>query len=111
VGDGTNDAAALSAADCGVAVQGGAEAILRAADAFLTEPGIGALVELMRGAQRTMAVVRRNFRVSIAYNAITATGAVMGWIHPLLAAALMPISSLTVVMLSYRSHTFAKRKN
>ncbi|MCB9906110.1 MAG: heavy metal translocating P-type ATPase [Planctomycetes bacterium] len=111
VGDGTNDAAALSAADCGVAVQGGAEASLRAADAFLTEPGIGALVELMRGAQRTMAVVRRNFRVSIAYNAITATGAVMGWIHPLLAAALMPISSLTVVMLSYRSHTFAKRKN
>ena len=106
VGDGVNDAAALSAADCGVAVQGGADASLRAADVFLTHPGLDSLVELLQGARRTMRVVHRNFGVSIAYNAITATGAIMGWIHPLLAAALMPLSSLSVVTLSYRSRTF-----
>ena len=109
VGDGVNDAAALSAADCGIAVHGGAEASLRAADIYLTQPGLAPLVHLLSGAKRTLAVVRRNFAASLLYNAITATGAMMGWIHPLLAAALMPLSSLTVVTLSYRSRTFDER--
>lgn len=108
VGDGVNDAAALSAADCGIAVHGGAEASLRAADIYLSQPGLGALVHLLEGAKRTLSVVRRNFAASLCYNAITACGAMMGWIHPLLAAALMPLSSLTVVTLSYRSRTFDK---
>jgi Cu2+-exporting ATPase len=106
VGDGVNDAAALSAADCGIAVHGGAEASLRAADIYLSHPGLDSLVQLLDGAKRTLNVVRRNFAASLLYNAITATGAMMGWIHPLLAAALMPLSSLTVVTLSYRSRTF-----
>ncbi|MCP5020196.1 MAG: cation-translocating P-type ATPase, partial [bacterium] len=106
VGDGVNDAAALSAADCGIAVHGGAEASLRAADIYLSHPGLDPLVHLLAGARRTLSVVRRNFAASLMYNAITACGAMMGWIHPLLAAALMPLSSLTVVTLSYRSRTF-----
>ncbi|MEZ6003385.1 MAG: heavy metal translocating P-type ATPase [Planctomycetota bacterium] len=106
VGDGVNDAAALSAADCGIAVHGGAEASLRASDVFLSRPGLTGLLPLFEGAQRTMRVVRRNFAASITYNLITASGAMMGWIHPLLAAALMPFSSLTVVTLAYRSKTF-----
>jgi Cu2+-exporting ATPase len=108
VGDGVNDAAALSAADCGIAVHGGAEASLRAADIYLSYPGLDPLVHLFAGAKRTLGVVRRNFGASLLYNAVAASGAMMGWIHPLLAAALMPLSSLTVVTLSYRSRTFDK---
>ncbi|ANM32423.1 hypothetical protein ABI59_21705 [Acidobacteria bacterium Mor1] len=106
VGDGVNDTAALSAADVGVAVQGGAEASLSAADVYLSRPGLAPLVELIDGSRRAMGVVRRNMAASLAYNLVTGGLAVAGLINPLIAAVLMPISSLTVVTLSYRSRTF-----
>ncbi|NNM26639.1 MAG: heavy metal translocating P-type ATPase [Phycisphaerales bacterium] len=106
VGDGVNDAAALVVADVGVAVRGGAEASLVAADVFLSRPGVTPLLDLITGARRTMRVIRRNLAVSLGYNAVAATLAMAGVITPLLAAVLMPISSLTLVSLSYRARTF-----
>ena len=107
VGDGVNDAAALTAASVGVAVKGGAEASLAAADVFLRRPGLTPLVELIHGAQRTLGVIRLNIGVALLYNLIAGGLAVTGHIDPLIAAVLMPISSLTVVTLSYRRRTFS----
>lgn len=106
VGDGVNDAAALSAATVGVGVHGGAEASLAAADVFLTRPGLAAVARLVEGARRTVGVIRRNLAFSLAYNLVGASLAIAGWIHPLLAAVLMPLSSITVVTVSFRSRTF-----
>jgi len=106
VGDGVNDSAALAAATVGVAVHGGAEASLAAADAHLGRPGLGPVVELLEGARRTMWAVRRNLAVSLAYNATTAAFAMAGMISPLAAAIIMPISSLTIVFLSVHARTF-----
>ncbi len=106
VGDGVNDAAALSAATVGIGVHGGAEACLAIADIFLSRPGMTPLHELLDGAQHTLHAIRRNLRFSLSYNILGATLAVAGMIGPLAAAILMPLSSLTVVTLSFRAYTF-----
>lgn len=106
VGDGVNDAAALSAASVGVAVHGGAEASLSAADVFATRAGVEPVVSVVLGARRTMAVIRRNVAFSLVYNAVGITLAMSGLIGPLLSAILMPLSSLTVITYSFRARTF-----
>lgn len=106
VGDGVNDAAAISHATAGIGVRGGAEACLAAADVFLAREGLEPLGELVAGARRTMRVIRRTIAFSLAYNAVGATLAVTGAINPLIAAILMPLSSLTVVLAAWRGRTF-----
>ena len=108
VGDGVNDAAAIAAASVGVGVHGGAEACLTTADVYLAKPGLASLVTLADGASRTISVIRRNIAFSIGYNLIGATLAVTGFINPLIAAVLMPASSLTVVLASWLSTTYPK---
>jgi Cu2+-exporting ATPase len=106
VGDGVNDAAALAAATVGIGVHGGAEAALAAADVYLGRPGLEPVVELLRGSSRTLGVIRRNLVFSLTYNVVAVTFAVTGHMSPLLAAILMPLSSMTVVLSSYRAKTF-----
>ena len=108
VGDGVNDAAAIAAATVGIGVHGGAEACLATADIYLARPGLGALVELTDGAQRTLRVIKRNIAFSIAYNIVGAALASTGLLTPLIAAILMPASSITVVLASWYSHTFSR---
>ncbi|HJQ99655.1 MAG TPA: heavy metal translocating P-type ATPase metal-binding domain-containing protein [Candidatus Polarisedimenticolaceae bacterium] len=107
VGDGVNDAAALAAATVGIAVQGGAEAAMAAADVYITRPGIGSLLELVEGSRRTMRVVHRNFALSLLYNVAGVALAMSGVLNPIVAAILMPMSSLTVIVSSYRARSFA----
>jgi Cu2+-exporting ATPase len=106
VGDGVNDAAAMARADVGIGVHGGAEACLATADVFLARPGILPLVQLTEGARRTMGVIRRNMALSLGYNAVGVALAMTGHLTPLVAAILMPVSSVTVVLGSWRSRTF-----
>ena len=106
VGDGVNDAAAMAAASVGIGVHGGAEACLASADVYLTKPGLDALVRLTDGARRTLRVIKRNVAFSLAYNVVGVTLAMSGRLTPLAAALLMPASSLTVVLASWRLRTF-----
>ncbi len=106
VGDGVNDAAAIAAATCGIAVSGAAEVAIEAADVYLRAPSIRAIAETATGARATLATIRRSLRISLAYNLTAGALAVAGIIHPLIAALLMPASSLTVLANSLRSKAF-----
>jgi Cu2+-exporting ATPase len=100
IGDGVNDSAALAAASVGIAVRGGAEASLSAASVYLAREGLSDFIALVRLARTTMNTIRWNFAASLGYNALAVGLAATGLIHPLLAAILMPVSSLTVVSIS-----------
>lgn len=108
VGDGVNDAAALALADVGIAVHGGKGATIVAADIVLTREGVAPLLEIINGARRLRAVVRRNLGFSLAYNLVASAAAMAGLVGPLAAALLMPVSSLTVVLSSALTRTFAR---
>lgn len=103
VGDGVNDSAALAAATVGISVRNGAEASIAAAPVCLGTSGLRSIDDLFASARSTMDTMRLNFAVSLGYNLVGVLLAMNGTLNPLVAAILMPISSLTVISLSTRA--------
>ncbi|MBL7664520.1 MAG: cadmium-translocating P-type ATPase [Bacteriovoracaceae bacterium] len=98
VGDGANDAMALEAASVGIAVSGAMDISLRAADVYLTTPGLVSVEKILILSRETMQVVKRNLILSLCYNSLSVVFVFMGMISPLVAAIIMPASSLTVLI-------------
>jgi Cu2+-exporting ATPase len=110
-GDGTNDAAALASAAVGIAVHGGAEASFLIADGFFSRPDLRLVERLISGSKNSMNIVSRGLLSSLFFNLFGCGLAVFGYVSPLIAALLMPISSLIVVFFAFSQRSFLNTEN
>ncbi|MBT9395000.1 heavy metal translocating P-type ATPase metal-binding domain-containing protein [Hymenobacter sp. NST-14] len=100
VGDGLNDAGALRAADAGVALTDTLTNFSPACDAILDARELGRLATLLAFARASLRVVLLTFGLSFCYNGFGLALAVQGRFTPIVSAILMPISSLSVMLVA-----------
>jgi P-type Cu+ transporter len=102
IGDGINDAAALTTADLSMAMGTGTDTAINSADITLMQTGLENVVEALKLSTKTMKIIRLNMGWALIYNIIGLPIAAAGLLTPLYAAAAMAASSVLVVTNSLR---------
>jgi Cu+-exporting ATPase len=98
LGDGLNDAGALKQSDVGIAITDDMNNFSPACDAILNGSNFNKLSEIIQYCKDDKKVIIGSFIISIIYNIVGLYFAVQGDLSPVIAAILMPISSISIVL-------------
>lgn len=97
IGDGLNDAGALAQSDVGIAISENTNVFSPACDAILDAAKFSASDTFLKASQKTIYIIKASFMLSFFYNVIGLYFAVTGQLSPVIAAILMPLSSISVL--------------
>lgn len=111
IGDGLNDAGALKQSDAGIAVTESVTCFSPSCDAILSSEKFRELNKYLNFSKTTMNIIKASFAFSMLYNFVGLYYAVQGALSPIVAAILMPVSSISVVLFAiFLTDFFAKRR-
>jgi Cu+-exporting ATPase len=110
LGDGLNDAGALAQSNVGIAISENINVFSPACDGILDARNFNLIPDFIKISHKTIKVVKMSFVISFLYNIIGLLFAVTGNLSPIVAAILMPISSISVVIFATISTNFLAKK-
>jgi Cu+-exporting ATPase len=110
VGDGLNDAGALAQSDVGIAISENVNVFSPACDAILDAGKLNKLDQYIKASQQSINIIKWSFVLSFFYNVIGLYFAVTGQLAPVVAAILMPLSSISIVVFTTISTNLLGRK-
>lgn len=112
VGDGLNDAGALAQSNVGISISENVNVFSPACDGILDATEFSKIGYFMKLSQKAILIIKRSFTLSLLYNVVGLAFAISGKLSPLVAAIIMPLSTVTIIsFVTLSSNYYAKKLN